>query len=76
MIHGAKPGQVLLLASDPDEAQLDVSGFPEQLREGAHRARCVAPGGKVPESRAAPRVETALRARFPQTGRWPYRQRK
>jgi hypothetical protein len=29
MVHGAKPGQVLLPSSDPDEAQLDVSGFPE-----------------------------------------------
>ena len=68
MIHGAEPGQILLPSSDSDEPQLDVRRFPEQLREGAHRARGVALGGKMPESLAAPRVETAFARGFHKPG--------
>jgi len=42
--------------------------FPEQLREGAHRARSIAPGGEMPESRAASRVETAFPCSFHKPG--------
>src|ERR1700674_5318677 len=68
MIHGAKPRQIFVPSSNSDEAQLDVRCFPEQMRKRAHRARRVAPRGKVPESRAAPRVETASACGFHKPG--------
>ena len=68
MIHGAEPGQISFAPPDSDQAQLDVCRFPEQLRQGAHRARSIALGGKMPESRAAPRVETACARGFHKPG--------
>jgi len=68
MIHGSEPGQIYLAPSNSDEAQLDVGRFPEKLGEGAHRARDVALGGKMPESRATARVETAFARGFHKPG--------
>src|SRR5579864_691444 len=68
LIHGLKPCQILLPASDSDETQLDMRRFPEQLRECAHRARRVALGGKMPEGRAPPRVKTARACGFDKAG--------
>ena len=68
MIHGSKPGEILLPAADSNEPQLDVRCFPEQVGEGAYSARRVALGGKMPEGRAAPRVEAARVRRFHKSG--------
>jgi len=68
MIHGAEPGQILLPSTNSDEAQLNVGRLPEQFREETYRARRIALGGKVPKSRAAPRVETAREGGFHKPG--------
>ena len=60
MIHGAEPWQIILASPNSDQTQLDMCRFPKQLGEGAHRARGFALGGKMPECRAAPRVEPAF----------------
>jgi hypothetical protein len=59
MIHRAEPRQIFLASPNTDETQLDVRCFPEQLGEGTHRTRGVAFCGKMPESVAMPRIETA-----------------
>jgi len=68
MIHCAKPREIFLPCPDSHEAQFDMCCLPEQLREGAHGARRVALGGKVPESRAAPSVEAACACGFHKPG--------
>ena len=68
VIHGAEPGLILVPASYPDEAKLDVRCFAEKPGECAHGARGVAFGGKMPESRAAPRVETPCARGFHKPG--------
>ena len=68
MIHGAEPRQIYLSSTNSDEMQFDVGCFPEKLGEGAHRARGVALGGKMPESRTTARVETAFACGFYKPG--------
>jgi len=68
MIHGSEPGEIYLAPSNSDEAQLDVGCFPEKLGEGAHRPGGVALGGKMPEGRAAPRIETTFVSGFHKPG--------
>ncbi len=68
LIHGAEPRQIFLASPNSDETQFDVRCFPEQLGECAHRARGVALGGKMPESRATPRVETTFACGFHKPG--------
>jgi len=68
MIHGAEPRQIYLSSTNSDEMQFDVGCFPEKLGEGAHRARGVALGGKMPESRPTARVETAFTCGFHKPG--------
>ena len=68
MIHGAEPREIYLSSTNSDEPQLDVGRFPEKLGEGAHRPRGVALGGKMPESRATPSVETAFACGFHKPG--------
>ena len=68
MIHSAEPGQIFFASANSDKTQFDVSRFPEELGEGAHRPCGVAPRGKVPENRAAPRVKTSFACCFHKPG--------
>lgn len=68
VIHGAKPRQIHVPCANSDEGQLDVSRFAKQLGEGAHGARGVALGGKMPERRASPNLKAFCPRGFHKSG--------